>query len=203
MASKEAPHASHPSDQWVARFYREGDDEGILDLLVAAFGSWPLHDITVPPVEHLVRLFGEQATRPYDLIDAQCKDLLNWRFCDPRAGRWTVHTAEEDGRLLGYISYRISKGRGLVGGLLALPDRLDVIESLLEESLRSLHRQGIGVVQCWCAPRHPYRAVLERVGIGETRRTVHLVINAAGEEFTFLEDPAASVHVVAGDTDHV
>lgn len=341
-AGKEPQHTRHPSDRWLARFYREGDDEGILDLLVQTFGSWPKHEIMVPPLEHLrwklvarddvrpwhivvqdggrivglsavfrqtimlqgrsrdayqlvdiavlpeyqnqgvttaarrlavsdriphlgiymnsgarieaepkfrrtrrwdpvkrrdayvevlvlegpatsrphahgsswtidtpaqfddrVRLFGEQASLPYDLIDAQHREFLNWRYCDPRAGRWTVHTAEEGGRLLGYITYRVSNGWGLVGGLLALPDRLDVVESLVQEAMRSLHRQGIAAIQCWSVPQHPYRAVLRKLGIEKERRTITLVINAAGEEFTFLDDPAAAVHIVAGDTDLV
>jgi hypothetical protein len=124
----------------------------------------------------------------------------SWRAS---AGRWTVHTAEERGQLLGYITYRISNGWGLVGGLLALPERLDIVESLLQETMRSLHRQGIAAIQSWSTPRHPYRDVLRKLGVEKKRRTVILMINAADEEFTLLEDPSAAVHIVAGDTDLV
>jgi hypothetical protein len=218
MANMETQHGSHPSDRWVARFYRKGDDEGILDLLVATFAGWPRQEITVPPLQHLRwKLLERDDVRPWQIIvedagrviglSAIFRQLLKLqgspRYCDPRAGRWTVHTAEENERLLGYISYRVSKGVGFVGGLLALPDRLDVAEGLLQEAMGSLHRQNVATIQCWCPPRHPYQAVLRRLGIDKRRRTKHLVINAAREEFTFLDDPAASVYFVAGDTDLV
>jgi GNAT superfamily N-acetyltransferase len=332
---------SHASDNWTARFATEADAEGILDLLVTTFGTWPLHEITVSPLEHLrwklltrndVRslqvvvedggrivglngvfrqwikakgqrrhahqvvdlavlpeyqnrgvisatrrfvvsdriphcdvLFGprgrveareairrtakwdpterkntylqvfvlegpvacppdaqrawqlctperfddrvgpfwEEAARPYELISAHDVDFLNWRYCDPRAGRWTVHTAEEDGRLLGYITYRISNSWAYVGGLLALPDRLDVVESLLEEMMRLLHRRGVPAVQCWTVPNHPYLPVMSGLGMDKKRRHLRFTIHAAGDDFSGLEDPAAAVHIVAGDTDLV
>jgi hypothetical protein len=283
----DAPLPSHPSDNWAARFANDDDAEGILELLVATFGSWPLHEITVPPVEHLrwklltrddarsfqivvddgdvivglngifrqwsnvngrlrhahqvvdlavlpeyqnrgvisatrrfavsdripycdvlfgprgrvesreairrtgkwdpavrkntylevlvlegpvatapparqsswlvqtpaqfddrVRAFWDEASRPFDLISTHDEEFLNWRYCDPRAGRWTVHTVEEGGKLLGYVTYRVSNNWAYVGELLALPDRLDVVGSLLEEMMRRLHQQGIPSVQC-------------------------------------------------------
>jgi GNAT superfamily N-acetyltransferase len=38
---------------WTLRYYRDGDEQGILDLLTAAFGRWPAVDIDVPPIDHL------------------------------------------------------------------------------------------------------------------------------------------------------
>jgi hypothetical protein len=35
------------------RLYREGDEDQIIGLLQAAFGSWPRVEVSVPPVEHL------------------------------------------------------------------------------------------------------------------------------------------------------
>lgn len=332
---------SHPPDNWTCRFATEADAEAILDLLVAAFGSWPAHEIAVPAVEHLrwklfqregvrpwqiviegggrivglnavfrqriklkgrprssyqfvdlavlpeyqhrgvipaarrfaasarvpygdvlfgpprvdpraasrrpekrdpalrknaylqalvlegsvatlppaqqssclvqtparfddrVRPFWDEASRHFDLISAHDEEFLNWRYCDPRAGRWTVHTAEEEGRLLGYVTCRISNGTAYVGGLLALPDRLDVVESLLGEMMRRLHQQGVSSVQCWSTAYHPYRAVLRDLGIDKKRRHIRVTVHAEGEDLSDLEDAAAALHIVAGDTDLV
>jgi hypothetical protein len=336
----DAQLASQPPDDWTCRFATEADAEAILDLLVAAFGSWPAHEITVPAVEHLrwklltrqdvrpwqivvedgpvivglnavyrqriklkghlrssyqfvdlavlpeyqhrgvipaarrfsvsarvpygdvlfgpprvdpraasrrpekrdpalrknaylqalvlegpvatlpparqswlvqtparfddrVRAFSEEAAVPFDLISAHDEEFLNWRYCDPRAGRWTVHTAEEDGRLLGYVTYRISNNWAYVGGLLALPDRLDVVESLLQEMMRCLHEQGVPAVQCWSTTYHPYRAVLRDLGMEKKRRHIRVTVHAEGEDLSGLEDPAAALHIVASDTDLV
>ena len=38
---------------WTSRFIREGDEEGIVELLTTAFGGWPAVEISVPPIEHL------------------------------------------------------------------------------------------------------------------------------------------------------
>lgn len=163
--------------------------------------SWSIE--TPAQFDDRIGRFADEATRPYDFIDAHDKEFLNWRYCDPRAGRWIVHTAEAEGRVLGYITYRISNGRGFVGGLLALPNRLDVVDGLVREAMRSLQRQGIAEIQCWSTPQHPYRGVLRQLGIEKKRWTMTLVINAAEEEFTFLEEPSAAVHILAGDTDLV
>ncbi len=150
-----------------------------------------------------IRAFSDDAARPFDLTSAHDEAFLNWRYCDPRAGRWTVHTAEEGPRLLGYITHRISGHRAYVGGLLALPDRLDVVESLLEGMMRSLRGQDVGAVQCWAASSHPYGAVLRDFGIEKKRRYVRLTVHADGEDLSDLEDRTATLHIAAGDTDLV
>jgi hypothetical protein len=43
-----------PADApWKLRYYRDGDEQGLLDCLTAAFGSWPSVEIAVPPIDHL------------------------------------------------------------------------------------------------------------------------------------------------------
>jgi GNAT superfamily N-acetyltransferase len=42
-----------PETPWRCRFYREGDEPGILRVLQASFSSWPNVETSVPPLEHL------------------------------------------------------------------------------------------------------------------------------------------------------
>jgi RimJ/RimL family protein N-acetyltransferase len=175
--------------------------EGAVTPQPAAGAPWSIK--TAAHFDERVHAFAEQATQPFDFIDAHDEDWLNWRYCDPRAGRWTLHTAEANGTLLGYVTYRVSNGQGLVGGLLALPDRPDVVESLLRETMRSLSQLGVRSIRCWCAPGHPYQEILRSLGIARPRRTVTLTINASGEEFGYLQEQTARLHIVAGDTDLV
>ena len=44
---------SERSDDWTCRFFRDGDEQGILDVLLATFGRWPTAELTVPPIDHL------------------------------------------------------------------------------------------------------------------------------------------------------
>ena len=43
---------------------------------------------------------------------------MNWRSFDPAAGRFTVRAAEQEGRLLGDLVFKISEGQGYVADLL-------------------------------------------------------------------------------------
>ena len=42
-----------PEQEWARRVFREGDEQGILELLTAAYGHWPGVDIDVEPLSHL------------------------------------------------------------------------------------------------------------------------------------------------------
>jgi hypothetical protein len=163
--------------------------------------SWQMR--TVDRFDERVRALWDEASQPFDLISAHNVDFLNWRYCDLRAGGWTVQMAEEGSKLLGYITYRSAGGWGYVGGLLALPERLDVVEGLLREMMRSLHERGIPAVQCWVTPSHPYLRVLGDIGMDKKRRHLQFIIHAENDDFSELEDPAALAHIVAGDTDLV
>jgi GNAT superfamily N-acetyltransferase len=57
---------------WSLHYYRNGDEQGILDLLTAAFGRWPAVDISVPPIDHLRwKLTSDPIAREFQyLVDA-------------------------------------------------------------------------------------------------------------------------------------
>jgi hypothetical protein len=82
---------------------------------------------------------------------------LNWRYADPRAGRYTIRVAEEKGELLGYVVPAVSRGKGFIADLLVLPGRLDVVAALVEDAAGHLAERGLSALRCWCAKRHPYR----------------------------------------------
>jgi hypothetical protein len=45
--------ATERASQWSCRFFQDGDEEGMLDVLLATFKRWPTAEITVPPIDHL------------------------------------------------------------------------------------------------------------------------------------------------------
>jgi hypothetical protein len=155
--------------------------------------------------DHHIDGFFEEAARPFDFIIARTKDYLNWRYADPRAGRFAIRVAEQGDELLGYAVGRVSHGKGYIADLLALPDRLDVVEALVNDAARYLWDAGVSRVDCWLPAVHPYRDVLERAGFAFRRFPTNLdVIQRTKDiDLSFLEDPAAAVHVCAGDTDLV
>ena len=150
--------------------------------------------------------FFDEAARPFDFVIVRSKDYLNWRYCDPAAGRFTVRIAEEGDRILGYLVFKISEGTGYIADLLALPDRREVVRSLIEDALSVFRGAGVESASCWMISRHPYNGILRRYGFVDSRKDVgfeYRTITVDGGEVEFLDDPRARIHLTHGDSDWV
>jgi hypothetical protein len=152
--------------------------------------------------------FLHQATRQFEFARVRTTDWLNWRFCDPRGGPFTVRVADMDGRVLGYVAFVATAERAAVADLLALPGRVDVAESLVRDALEAMRRAGAGGVRCWLPRRHPYAPVFRRLGFlrPRGREGPHFFVRVRGydaDEFAFLTQSDARIHVMLGDFDHV
>jgi hypothetical protein len=152
-----------------------------------------------------IHVLYREAARQFDLILARNKDYLNWRYCDPRAGTFRLRVAESEGRILGYTVLAASKGRAQVADVLALPDRLDVVASLLDDAIAYAVASKAGMLECWCPTHHPYKSVLLGRGF-QSKRTIkltYLALRAPRAEVDFLADRKAAIHFQLGDTDLV
>jgi hypothetical protein len=150
--------------------------------------------------------FWEEASRPFRLIVVRKRDYLNWRYCDPRAGAFTVRLAERGERILGYAVLRVSRGKAYIADLLTLPEREDVAQSLVSDALGYFRRTSVSSVRCWLPSHHPYREALLREGFLPKRRVKGLRYSthrAPEELLEILTDPHEAVHVTIGDTDLV
>jgi len=155
--------------------------------------------------ERIDRFFDE-AARDFDFLVVKTRQYLNWRYFDPAAGRFTVRVAEQGGRLLGYLVFKITQGEGYIAELLALPGRTDVVRSLLEDALGLLQEAAVEQVTCWMIARHPYNGILRRLGFIDSRRDVgfgYRAVSLADGDLDFLEDPQARIHLTHGDTDWI
>jgi hypothetical protein len=150
--------------------------------------------------------FFDEAARSFDFLVVRSSDYMNWRYCEPAAGQFTVRVAEEEGKILGYLVSKISEGNGYIADLLALPGRLDVVRSLIEDALRLLREARAEQVRCWMIGRHPYSGLLRRHGFLDRRRDIWCVHKAFEEGSTlldFLGEPTARVHLMLGDSDWI
>lgn len=131
---------------------------------------------------------------------------LNWRYADLRAGDYVIIAIEESNGWAGYLVLRLSGTTGYIADLLTLPDRSDVIDSLLAAALELFRAGGQTTVECWSEPHSLYRWALDRVGFRQPRRSIGLSFRPLSfppEEASFLGDPTASILFSAGDTDLV
>jgi hypothetical protein len=168
--------------------------------------SWTVREIDA--FDERVDRLWEEASRPFDVILMRDAEFLNWRYCDARAGRFTRLAAEQDGRLLGYAVVQVSHGRGYLSDVLVLPDRLDVLDSLLAHATGYFKDAGVDVAIAWCPTLHPYGAVLQRQGyVVRPRRTRKFAYRPlhrrAKAELLFLQDAQTRLHFTTGDVDAV
>jgi len=153
-----------------------------------------------------VDAFFDEACRPFDFLVVRSSDYLNWRYCEPAAGKFTVRVAEQEGRILGYLVFKISERSGYIADLLALPGRLDVVRSLVEDALQLLREARAERVRCWMIARHPYNGLLRRYGFVDTRRdiwSVHKAIDEGSTLLDFMEEATARIHLMVGDSDWI
>ena len=150
--------------------------------------------------------FWTEASQPFDFIVVRTKDYLNWRYCDARAGTFTILLAEQDDRILGYAAVCVRRGTGRIADLLALPDRSDIARSLIGAAVDHLRAAGASSVECWTTKHHAYRGLLKRGGFTVRQRSTRLTYGPMREPaatFEFLGRPGAAVHFLAGDSDLV
>jgi hypothetical protein len=134
------------------------------------------------------------------------KERLNYRFADARAGNYRMAVAEQGGHLLGYVVYSWWRGVGQLADLLVLPERLDVLQSLLGVALRDLRTIGNTRVECWTDLHHVYNPAFIRLELNELVRRQRMTLHALhGDDdgAAFFADPKSRVHLMAGDTDLV
>ncbi len=165
--------------------------------------------VTIQPVAHFGPEFDElfeDAVREFDFVPVRDSAVLEWRYADPRAGRFVCRAAEEEGRLQGYCVVAVAGARGYLVDLLVRPGRLDVARSLVDDALSQLREAGASAAVCWMAQRHPYTGLLRAAGFLRSRRPVGFAtrtMRLAKGELDFLRDPASRVHLTYGDSDWI
>jgi hypothetical protein len=166
--------------------------------------GWLVHEAEA--FDKRADLLWERAAPQFRAACVRRHEYLNWRYADPRAGRYAIRVAEQDSELLGYVVSKLSFGKGYISDLFALPDRLDVVRSLAAHAVAGFTDAGVREVECWLPEHHPYWQVLNHYRFDHKRRTVDWRLRPAKEyqdriTIPFLHDPRAPVHIMMGDSD--
>jgi hypothetical protein len=125
--------------------------------------------------DETVDVFWGKIKESYSFIAERSRSYLNWRFRDPRGGRYIVKKVEDEEGLIGYIvlrinSYRADYPTGYIVDLCTLPGRLDCAEALILDSLTFLDGQGVNMISYWTVKNHPYELLLKRHGFLDSRK---------------------------------
>ena len=141
----------------------------------------------------------------FDFAVVRDREHLNWRYCDPRAGVYSVRAAERDGDLAGFIVTAFRGGDSQLVDVLALPGDEGALRALIEDAIAALRDEG-GTSLTVLMPRsHPYRETFHRYGFVPTKWVSNMGYREREDSLLdFVEsDKDARLHVAFGDTDHI
>lgn len=167
-------------------------------------GDWTISTLSRFEPVHLP--FITEALSQFDVVAERSLAYLNWRFCDERAGPFTVRLAHRDGHYLGYAVTRIRDADAGLADILVLPDHPQVAESLIRDAVDLAETAGAQSITTRLPEHHPYRSALARIGFFD-------IGPAAGElldpretpeaELALLDHPDTRIHHVLADSDYV
>ena len=182
--------------------YLAGEARGALSSRREA--AWSVR--AVPAFDARVEGLFREAASGFDLIQMRDAAYLNWRYCDPRGGPYTILVAEEGGALLGYAALLLAGGWAALADLLVLPGRDDVAYSLLRAAVARAKASPAAEVRAWLPARHAYRPALERAGFHAVRAPgigQFRALDMPLDELATVASPDARVHLMLGDSDYI
>ena len=147
-------------------------------------------EFTVAEVDRFddrIDTFWKGISGNYGFIVERNSGYLNWRYCDPRAGDYTILQAEDNEQVIGYAVLGVAEKtpgypEGYILDLLTFPDRLDASNMLIEESLRRFNSKNVNAVHCLTVKDHPFEGVLKRNGFIDSREELNIFWRAFGLE---------------------
>ena len=148
----------------------------------------------------------EAAKPQFEFALERTQDYLNWRYADPRAGRFEVRAAVEDGTVIGYCVTKPTADSAEIVDLLVRPGRLDALEALVADAVARVKRESKRDLHCWLPQRHPYVATVRALWFYDSGRDPSLRYSGGVipiEELDFLQHADLRVHVTEGDSDFV
>jgi hypothetical protein len=169
-----------------------------------------LHISDVERFDSRINMFCEQILDEYKFILFRNQECLNWRYCDPRAGPFTVRQVEDDvGRILGYSVTAINNCLkeypiGFLVDLLTLQDRKAVADALISDAVKFFDNKNVNIVNCQVVEGHRNEKVLNRFGFLDTRMDLELFYDSYGEVdevAKLVQYPGDTVHFSYGDID--
>ena len=169
----------------------------------------PVDGVALRRIDRFDRRIGElwrEAERDFEVAVERTPEYLDWRYCDERGGRWTVEVAEQDDRAIGYIAWRVEKSQGVIGDLVVLPERHDVLAALAQAAVTGAAAAGAASVIAWLPGIHPYRSVLRDLGFVSRPAGVEQMFRPqllSTEAAELLAAPQTRIHFTIGDSDYL
>lgn len=161
----------------------------------------------IPSFDARIDEFWEEVSTQYNFIIERTQNYLNWRYSDLMIGEHIIKLAEENGKIVGYSILSVDRTDkhypfGQIVDLLALPGRLDVVDSLLADALKYFGSNGINICNATAVNGHPYSRVFKKRGFVNIKTKLRLfyVDNGIEKDIEKLATgPTSRVHICYGD----
>jgi hypothetical protein len=172
-------------------------------------GSFKIKQINI--FDNSIDEFWERIKDDYDFILERKKNNLNWRYFDPRAGRFRVLQTEEDGKVVGYSVLRINRYwvdnlKGFIVDLLAAPGRLDIVDALITEAVAYFEDFGINAIISTGFEDHPYSRIYKNHGfVTYNKNKLHLWLteDLSNDIVKLQNSKVERAHIAIGDEDNL
>jgi len=168
--------------------------------------------IKISKFDDRINMFWEEISKEYSFIVERRKNYLNWRYCDPRGGKYHVYIAEEDDSIVGYSVVRINKHyqdyhKGYIVDLLCLPGRFDVSDALIQEAVEFFDYSKVNFTDCLAVRNSQLAEGLRRCGFLDSRQKIFIVITPREMNKDEIKNISNNIsknkHFVYGDFDSI
>jgi len=154
--------------------------------------------------------FWSKIKNHYNFIIERDSTYLNYRYCDHRAGKYSVYALFEKNEMYGYIvlgeKQTGEKRTGIILDLLTLPNLGKGIDLLIQSAFEYYSQKGINRVFCWAIEGHPLRKALLKHGFVSLKSDVpHLYFaEEAVKELLIIQNSSPDkLHLSKGDIDEI
>jgi len=139
-----------------------------------------------------IESFDERIDLLWDKVALECdfsverrREYLNWRYCDPRSGGFTIKRLKKAVILwaiafLIIIRYKKEYTIGYIVDFYAPPSRIDVLHALASDAAVYFDDGDVNIVNCLAVKGHQQNRVLAAHGFLDSRVQVHLIYLAEG-----------------------
>lgn len=153
--------------------------------------------------------FWVDIEKGFDFLVIKNKEYLNWRYCDPRGGKYVIKQVVSNDHVLGYSVLRINERVkdypiGYIVDLLVLPQRFDVAEALIKDALLYFDNMKVNSVHCWQFQNEYYKICVNHGFINTG--SVFLQYNLLDKDLSLPDLSLISpenLHFALGDSDWI
>jgi len=141
---------------------------------VQGSGTYQGRILSIKAFNDKINNFWEETSDQYDFVVERSSGYLNWRYSYSRSGEFIILQAEEEDVIKGYTVLSVNRKLGdypvgFIMDLISLPDRRDVVHALVMKALKEFDKQGVNLVNCLVAKKHPYEEIFSSSGLLDSR----------------------------------